>query len=35
MTLSTEVTNETAQALYETEGWKRQNEFHIYNFALA
>lgn len=34
LTLSTEVTNETAQALYEREGWKRQTEFYAYDLAL-
>jgi GNAT superfamily N-acetyltransferase len=33
-TLSTEVTNQAAQALYETEGWKRQTDFYVYNLAL-
>src|SRR5260370_40458762 len=28
VTLSTEVTNEAAQALYETEGWTRQTDFY-------
>ena len=34
LTLSTEVTNEAAQALYETEGWKRQTNFYVYDLAL-
>ncbi len=34
MTLSTEVTNEPAQALYEAEGWTRQSDFYVYNLAL-
>lgn len=34
LTLSTEVTNLTAQALYEKEGWKRQTEFYSYDLAL-
>ena len=34
LTLSTEVTNETAQALYESAGWTRQTEFHVYDLAL-
>ena len=34
LTLSAEVTNEAAQALYETEGWRRQTEFHVYTLAL-
>ena len=34
LTLSTEVTNEAAQRLYETEGWTRQTDFYVYNLAL-
>ncbi len=34
LALSTEVTNTTAQGLYEREGWVRQNEFYDYNFDL-
>jgi GNAT superfamily N-acetyltransferase len=34
LTLSTEVTNVTAQALYENEGWVRQEDFYAYNLAL-
>jgi ribosomal protein S18 acetylase RimI-like enzyme len=34
LTLSTEVTNVAAQALYETEGWIRQTEFYVYNREL-
>ena len=34
LTLSTEVTNEPAQALYESAGWKRQTDFYVYNFPL-
>jgi len=34
LTLSTEVTNETAQALYENQGWQRQTEFYSYDLAL-
>ena len=34
LTLSTEVTNEAAQALYEAEGWTRQTDFYVYNLAL-
>jgi len=34
LTLSTEVTNHAAQALYEKEGWKQQTEFFTYNLAL-
>jgi ribosomal protein S18 acetylase RimI-like enzyme len=35
LTLSTEVTNEAAQALYEGAGWKRQTDFHVYNLPLG
>ena len=34
LTLSTEVTNQAAQALYEAEGWTRQTEFYVYNLAI-
>jgi GNAT superfamily N-acetyltransferase len=34
LTLSTEVTNVTAQSLYEGDGWKRQEEFYNYDLAL-
>jgi GNAT superfamily N-acetyltransferase len=34
LTLSTEITNLTAQALYEAEGWRRQIDFYVYNLAL-
>jgi len=34
LALSTEVTNETAQALYEREGWKRQTGFYSYDLVL-
>ena len=34
LTLSTEVTNLKAQALYEGEGWVRQEEFFVYNLTL-
>ncbi len=34
LTLSTEVTNEAAQALYENEGWIRQTDFYVYNLTL-
>jgi GNAT superfamily N-acetyltransferase len=34
LTLSTEVTNEKAQRLYEKEGWKRQTEFYSYDLSL-
>jgi GNAT superfamily N-acetyltransferase len=35
LTLSTEVTNKSAQALYESEGWKLQTAFCDYNLALT
>jgi len=34
LTLSTEVTNATAQALYEKEGWIRQEDFYAYDLML-
>jgi ribosomal protein S18 acetylase RimI-like enzyme len=34
LTLSTEVTNKNAQALYESEGWTLQTDFNVYNLAL-
>ena len=34
LTLSTEITNQAAQALYEAEGWKRQTDFYVYNLAI-
>jgi ribosomal protein S18 acetylase RimI-like enzyme len=34
MTLSTAVTNTTAQALYESLGWKRETSFYEYNLDL-
>jgi GNAT superfamily N-acetyltransferase len=34
LTLSTEVHNLTAQALYETTGWKRQEGFFVYDLPL-
>src|SRR5260370_31132906 len=33
LTLSTEVTNEAAQALYENQGWTRRTEFYVYNLS--
>jgi ribosomal protein S18 acetylase RimI-like enzyme len=35
LTLSTEVTNEGAQALYELEGWVRETSFYSYNLTLG
>ncbi len=34
LTLSTAVTNESAQALYEKNGWQRDHEFLVYNLAV-
>jgi GNAT superfamily N-acetyltransferase len=34
LTLTTEVTNASAQALYEREGWVRQEDFYTYNLAI-
>jgi len=34
LTLTTEVTNASAQALYEREGWARQEDFYTYNLAI-
>ena len=34
LTLSTEVSNEMAQAVYEAKGWRRQTDFYVYNLPL-
>lgn len=34
LTLSTEVTNREARALYEARGWARSTKFHVYNRQL-
>ncbi|WP_298863081.1 GNAT family N-acetyltransferase [uncultured Gimesia sp.] len=34
LTLSTEVTNETAQALYESTGWIRTEQYYTYDFTV-
>ena len=34
LSLSTEVTNKAARALYETSGWKPQTDFCVYDFFL-
>ena len=34
LVLSTEVTNQTAQRVYERQGWKRDTQFLTYNLAL-
>lgn len=35
VSLSTAVTNETAQALYQSGGWKRDEQFFVYHFAIS
>jgi GNAT superfamily N-acetyltransferase len=35
LTLSTEIANQSAQALYESCGWTRQTAFHVYNLSLG
>ena len=35
LTLSTEVTNTTAQSLYESCGWTQQTDFYVYNLNLG
>ncbi|MGA2714532.1 MAG: GNAT family N-acetyltransferase [Bryobacteraceae bacterium] len=35
LTLSTEIANQPAQALYESCGWMRQTDFHVYNLSLG
>ena len=35
MTLSTAKTNVDAQALYESLGWERDNEFYVYNLNIS
>jgi ribosomal protein S18 acetylase RimI-like enzyme len=35
VTLSTARTNLQAQALYESLGWERDNEFYVYNLSLS
>ncbi len=34
LTLSTAITNESAQSLYESEGWSRDNSFYVYHLPL-
>lgn len=33
ISLSTAITNEAAQALYNSSGWKRDEQFLVYHFA--
>jgi GNAT superfamily N-acetyltransferase len=35
VSLSTATTNETAQALYRSTGWKRDEQFFVYHFAVS
>jgi ribosomal protein S18 acetylase RimI-like enzyme len=35
VSLSTATTNEAAQALYQSAGWKRDEQFFVYHFAIA
>lgn len=34
VTLSTATSNETAQALYQSAGWKRDEQFFVYHYAI-
>ncbi len=34
LSLSTAITNGTAQAVYQSSGWKRDEQFYVYHFAL-
>ncbi len=34
LTLSTATTNESAQALYESQGWQKDDQFFVYHFAI-
>lgn len=34
LSLSTAITNETAQAVYKSSGWKRDEQFYVYHFVL-
>ncbi|SEA99835.1 Ribosomal protein S18 acetylase RimI [Thiothrix caldifontis] len=34
VSLSTAITNETAQALYQSAGWKRDEQFFVFHFPL-
>lgn len=34
MSLSTAITNQHAQALYQSTGWKRDEQFYVYHFAI-
>lgn len=35
VSLSTATSNETAQALYQSAGWKRDEQFFVYHFAIS
>jgi GNAT superfamily N-acetyltransferase len=34
LTLSTAITNTTAQSVYQAAGWKRDEQFYVYHFAI-
>lgn len=34
LSLSTVITNDTAQALYQSAGWKRDDQFFVYDFVI-
>ena len=34
LTLSTAIANTTAQSVYQSAGWKRDEQFHVYHFAI-
>jgi ribosomal protein S18 acetylase RimI-like enzyme len=35
LSLSTAITNDTAQALYQSAGWKRDDQFFVYHLAIT
>ena len=35
LTLSTAITNTTAQSVYEAAGWKRDEQFYVYDFDIG
>ena len=35
LSLSTAITNESAQALYQSLGWRRDEEFFVYHFSIT
>jgi GNAT superfamily N-acetyltransferase len=34
LTLSTAIANTTAQSVYQSAGWKRDEQFYVYHFAI-